>query len=90
MYRIPVMLHNLLVFPGETIPMIMSEEMFIRTNITVDGLLYGLVFGDLLKGSNIYGVTCQIFEKGRDLRGNVLIKSHAHQRFVISKANNAE
>lgn len=51
-----------------------------------DGLLFGLVFRELHTTRsyfNLYGVTCLIYEKGTDDRGNVSIKSRAYQRFCI-------
>lgn len=84
-YTLPIIVHNSLVFPGETLPMILSQHMFMSDELNDDGLLFGLVFRDLRnnKNLNLYGVTCQIYEKGTDERDNVSIKSKAYQRFFI-------
>lgn len=89
-YTLPIIVHNSLVFPGETLPMILSQHMFMSDELNDDGLLFGLVFRDLRNNQNLnlYGVTCQIYEKGTDERDNVSIKSKAYQRFFIK--NNEE
>lgn len=65
--------------------MILTQQMFLSTEFSDDGLLFGLVFNQLRNGINndLYGVTCQIYEKGNDARDNVTIKSKAYQRFSI-------
>lgn len=66
--------------------MIISEYMFLPMDFSDDGLLFGLVFRELHTNRsffNLYGVTCLIYEKGTDDRGNVSIKSRAYQRFCI-------
>ncbi|KAG4079563.1 hypothetical protein HA402_012333 [Bradysia odoriphaga] len=88
-HRMPIFAHHSLVFPGEQIPMILSQTVFMTTNFLTDsnnGCLFGLMFLRL-KGVpkyRTYGVTCQIYEKGSDDYGNVVFKSKACQRFVIS------
>lgn len=64
--------------------MILSPYMFMEDGFNDDGLLFGLVFRELRSGHNLnlFGVTCQIYEKGTD-QDNVSIKSKAHQRFFI-------
>lgn len=83
-YEIPVCGHHSILFPGETIPMIMiAESIFSRTPEANEGLTFGLVFTDEIKNDKAYGVTCQVFEKGVDDRGHITVKSKAHQRFVV-------
>ncbi|KAJ6640313.1 Protein cereblon [Pseudolycoriella hygida] len=87
-HRVPIFSHHRLVFPGEQIPMILSQSVFHTTNFLTDsneGCLFGLMFLRL-KGvpkHRTYGVTCQIYEKGPDDYGNIVFKSKACQRFVI-------
>lgn len=84
-YTLPIITHSSLVFPGETLPMILSQHMFLSADFNDDGLLFGLVFRELRNNQNLhqFGVTCQIYEKGTDERDNVSIKSRAYQRFFI-------
>lgn len=85
-YTIPILAHNSLVFPGETLPMILSPNiMFLPADNNDDGALFGLVFRELRNNHNfnLYGVTCLIYEKGTDERENLNIKSRAYQRFFI-------
>lgn len=84
-YRLPIFFHDSLIFPGETLPMILTQQMFLATEFTDDGLLFGLVFHDIRNNIdlNLYGVTCQIYEKGSDGGDNISIKSKAFQRFCI-------
>lgn len=83
-YTIPIIVHNFLVFPGETVPMILSPNMLPSDN-NDDGALFGLVFRELRNNHNFnwYGVTCLIYEKRADEIGNLSIKTRAYQRFVI-------
>lgn len=57
------------------------------TNQSSDGLFFGLVFWDEAHNNQVYGVTCQVYEKGVDSFGNITIKSKANQRFVVVKKN---
>lgn len=88
-YDLPITFHSLLVFPGETVPMILSQRLLlsaIMNGSSGDGLLFGLVFRELRNNSglNLHGVTCQIYERSNDAgNGDVTIKSRAYQRFVI-------
>lgn len=84
-YEIPVCSHHSLVFPGEIVPMIMiAQSIFSRTPDTNEGLTFGLLFTDEVDSNNlIYGVTCQVFEKGIDEHGHITLKSKAHQRFAV-------
>jgi cereblon len=83
-YEIPVCGHHSMVFPGEILPMIMiAESIFARTPESNEGLTFGLVFGNETENDKVYGVTCQVFEKGLDNHGHITVKSKAHQRFVV-------
>lgn len=87
-YNLPIIFHSSLVFPGETVPMILSQNMFLSammTEFNEEGLLFGLICRELRNNSNLnlYGVTCQIYEKSSDDGDNVSIKSRAYQRFFI-------
>lgn len=84
-YNMPIIIHNFLVFPGETLPMILSQHMFLSADFNEEGLLFGLVFRELLNSHNskLFGVTCQIYEKSNDESDNISIKSRAYQRFYI-------
>lgn len=91
-YTIPVILNSSLVFPGETVPMILPQHMFLSAMVnesSEEGLLFGLIFRELQSNQIpkilYYGVTCQIYERSNDdaPEGNVSIKSRAYQRFII-------
>lgn len=83
-YEIPVCGHHSMVFPGEILPMIMiSQSIFARTPESNEGLTFGLVFANEIEDNKVYGVTCQVFEKGVDNQGHITVKSKAHQRFMV-------
>lgn len=83
-YEIPVCGHHSLVFPGEILPMIMiAESIFARTPESNEGLTFGLVFANEIEDDKVYGVTCQVFEKGVDNQGHITVKSKARQRFIV-------
>lgn len=84
-YEIPIIIHNSLVFPGETLPMILSRHLFQGTNFNDDGLVFGVVFRELIDRANarFFGVTCQVYEKSNDDTESITIKSRAYQRFYI-------
>lgn len=83
-FELAVCGHHSMVFPGEILPMIMiAESIFARTPDSNEGLTFGLVFANETDGNNIYGVTCQVFEKGIDNQGHITVKSKAHQRFIV-------
>lgn len=50
-----------------------------------DGVLFGLVSREVRNeaDTHLYGVTCQVYEKGSDSHENVSFKSRAYQRFYI-------
>lgn len=84
-YEMPVCGHHSLIFPGEILPMIMTaDSIFEPSEQTGEGLTFGLVFSDAeSKKNDIYGVTCQVYEKGVDTNGHITMKSRAHQRFKV-------
>lgn len=86
-YSLPIIFHNSLVFPGETVPMILSQNMLsvVMSEFKEEGLLFGLICRETRNYSNknLYGVTCQIYEKSTDDVDSVSIKSRACQRFFI-------
>jgi cereblon len=42
-YKIPISGHDSIIFPGETLPMIMAESIFDPSSTPADGLTFGLV-----------------------------------------------
>lgn len=89
-YRLPIFFHDSLIFPGETLPMILAQQLFLATKFNDDGLLFGLIFLNVRSDDNmyLYGVTCQIYEKSSSGTTNdsVSIKSRAYQRLYIKKS----
>lgn len=87
-YEIPIFQHHSLILPGEQFPMIISKRTFDRINFEFtikDRFIIGLLCPDSFQYSfpNVYGVTCEIFEKGDYNNTHVTIKSRAYQRFKI-------
>lgn len=83
-YEIPLCDYHSMVFPGEIFPMItVADSVFARTPDSNEGLTFGLVFQDAITNDKVYGVTCQVFEKGVSSEGHITIKSKAHQRFEL-------
>ncbi|XP_004536619.1 protein cereblon homolog [Ceratitis capitata] len=85
-YNMMLFMHQHILFPGEVLPFMISGSI-IESDMNVrNGFLFGVCFPTLCSvedaDDNFYGVTCQIYEKGTDERGNTLIKSRALQRFV--------
>ncbi|XP_053947006.1 protein cereblon [Anastrepha ludens] len=85
-YNMMLFMHQHILFPGEVLPFMISGSIIESDMDTQNGLVFGVCFPILCNreevGDNFYGVTCQIYEKGTDERGNTLIKSRALQRFV--------
>lgn len=52
-YELPLIIHSSLVFPGETLPMILSQHMFQMTDFNDDGLVFGLVFREMLDRASL-------------------------------------
>uniref|UniRef100_A0A1A9X412 Protein cereblon n=1 Tax=Glossina brevipalpis TaxID=37001 RepID=A0A1A9X412_9MUSC len=83
-YHMTLFMHQHILFPGEILPFMISGSIIDGDIDAQNGFLFGVCFPVLdLSAENLYGVTCQIYEKGTDDRGNTLIKSRALQRFVI-------
>ncbi|KAL9900219.1 E3 ubiquitin ligase component cereblon isoform 1-T2 [Glossina fuscipes fuscipes] len=83
-YNMTLFMHQHILFPGEILPFMISGSIIDGDIDTQNGFLFGVCFPVLeLRAENLYGVTCQIYEKGTDERGNTLIKSRALQRFAI-------
>ncbi|XP_039962334.1 protein cereblon [Bactrocera tryoni] len=85
-YNLMLFMHQHILFPGEVLPFMISGSIIESDMSAQNGLLFGVCFPTLCNSEdmddNFYGVTCQIYEKGTDERGNTLIKSRALQRFV--------
>lgn len=82
-YRLPVYNHHSIVFPGEIVPLILNAAT-LNYEDPSDGVKFGLVFRTSFPNNFIYGVTCQVFERGeRDLNGSIILKTVAQQRFHI-------
>lgn len=100
-YRLPLLLHPLLVFPGEEIPMIMSETqlMNIQPQTAHDdddppeagsGSLFGLFFPRQSQQNGYFGVTCQVHDMSDVRQGFVRLRATAQQRFHIDFAHNRD
>lgn len=89
-YNMLIFVHHSMVFPGETLPMIIPDYLFDPTLFGDEAMLFGVIFPSMLEVTkpNLYGVTCQIYEKRNDEQDNMIIKCRVHQRFVISKEYN--
>lgn len=85
-HTILLFLHHHIVFPGDVTPFIVPEFIFEEDIDSENGLLFGVAFDHVRdpKTNAMYGVTCQIYEKGNDERGNLIIKTRALQRFVTT------
>uniref|UniRef100_A0A182WK39 Protein cereblon n=1 Tax=Anopheles minimus TaxID=112268 RepID=A0A182WK39_9DIPT len=84
-YRLPVYNHHTIVYPGEIVPLMLDPSQFYNdcANDSSDGLKFGLVFPNHHNDSGrIYGVTCQVYERGDDGL-STLLKTVAQQRFYI-------
>lgn len=93
-YKLPIRYHPTLIFPGEQVPMVIPATMLsseFRESNQDDGCLFGLIFRSVYgkkTSPKLYGVTCQIYEKGFHNERELLIKSRACQRFVVTRAHN--
>ncbi|GAB0100490.1 Protein cereblon [Sergentomyia squamirostris] len=89
-YQIHVSPHHSIIFPGQTLPVILSQSQAFHLNNQTEGRSIGLVFPPF--GSEQYGVTCQMYETNvRNPRLDLRAKLRAHQRFRVckeSKRNN--
>ncbi|XP_058811692.1 protein cereblon-like [Topomyia yanbarensis] len=79
--HIPVTGHHSIVYPGETIPLILTNSL-----LDVDGRhessRIGLVFWEYPYRQRIFGVVCQV--RGKDVRDSIIVlKTVAQQRFEL-------
>jgi len=83
-----IFLHQHILFPGEVLPFMIDGRMFDEDMPGLDGLIFGVSFPRLQPPEDnphkLYGVTCQIYERGESGRGLVFYKSRALQRIVIN------
>ncbi|EDW42779.1 protein cereblon homolog [Drosophila sechellia] len=83
-----IFLHHHILFPGEVLPFMIDGQMFDDDMPGLDGLIFGVSFPRLQPPEDnphkLYGVTCQIYERGESGRGLVFYKSRALQRIVIN------
>lgn len=87
-HNLMLFMHQEILFPGEILPFMISGSVIDGSTTAQgqDGFLFGVCFpfiNDKKNPTYLYGITCQIYEKGSDNRGNTFIKSRALQRFVI-------
>lgn len=95
-YRLPLLAHPQIVFPGEQVPMILSEQHFgqigVQNGDQCEGFVFGLFFpqrkNDRHTYDRYYGVTCQVYEMGVAEPGLVRLKTRAQQRFEIVRKLN--
>lgn len=81
-YDIPILPHHSLIFPNEIVPMIMLNDRCLSR--TEDSLVFGLNFENFISGNKkIYGVICEVYEKGVDHHGHITVKSKALQRYQV-------
>uniref|UniRef100_A0A1Q3G4B2 Putative atp-dependent protease pil n=1 Tax=Culex tarsalis TaxID=7177 RepID=A0A1Q3G4B2_CULTA len=83
-HTIPISGHHSIVYPGETIPLILTNSL-----LNVDGRTesnrIGLVFWEHPHRKKIYGVICQVCEKD-DRESVIVLKTKAQQRFELVPA----
>ncbi|XP_055534051.1 protein cereblon-like [Wyeomyia smithii] len=80
-HRIPVTGHHSIVFPGETIPLILTNSL-VEFDGRNESSRIGLVFWEYPFKKRIFGVVCQVREK--TLRESVtVLKTVAQQRFEL-------
>ncbi|KRF78730.1 protein cereblon isoform X2 [Drosophila virilis] len=89
-HRMLIFMHQHILFPGEVLPFmihgsIIDEEI---QDSGRDGVIFGVGFPLMQPPDDnphkLYGVTCQIYEKGESGRQHVFYKSRALQRIVIN------
>ncbi|XP_055617888.1 protein cereblon-like [Toxorhynchites rutilus septentrionalis] len=80
-HRIPVSSHHSIVYPGETIPLILTNSL-LDFDGRYESSRIGLVFWEHSRQKRILGVVCQVCEK--DVRESVIVlKTIAQQRFEL-------
>lgn len=89
-FRLPIFYHDSIIYPGETYPMILTQQRFLTYEFNDDGLMFALIFKNFISDDSkyVYGVTCQIYEKSNAgaSDNNVSIKSRAYQRLYAKKS----
>ncbi|XP_022215931.1 protein cereblon [Drosophila obscura] len=82
-----IFLHQHILFPGEVLPFMIDGSLFDNDMPGLDGLIFAIAF-PLMKPPDdcqkLYGVTCQIYEKGDSGHHLTFYKSRALQRIVIN------
>ncbi|XP_034661635.1 protein cereblon homolog isoform X1 [Drosophila subobscura] len=82
-----IFLHQHILFPGEVLPFMIDGSLFDDDMPGLDGLIFAVAF-PLMKppedSQKLYGVTCQIYEKGDSGQHLTFYKSRALQRIVIN------
>ncbi|EAT43511.1 AAEL005058-PA [Aedes aegypti] len=79
-HRIPVSGHQSIVYPGETIPLILTNPLLEFDG--KDSNRIGLVFWEFPFKKRIFGVICEVYEKV--IRDSIMIlKTKAQQRFEL-------
>ena len=82
--RLPILCYYDVVYPGQTCPLVLSQQLFVACEFNDDRLLFALLFEKCVSddGKYMYGVICKIEEKS-DVTATVnevCIKSRAYQR----------
>uniref|UniRef100_A0A182SR45 Protein cereblon n=1 Tax=Anopheles maculatus TaxID=74869 RepID=A0A182SR45_9DIPT len=82
-YRLLIYSHHSIVYPGEIVPLMLNDYNPYGGDDPSDGFKLGLVFQNQYNdGGRVYGVTCQVYERGADGL-SALLKTVAQQRFYI-------
>ncbi|KAH8271355.1 hypothetical protein KR018_007522, partial [Drosophila ironensis] len=83
-----IFLHQHVLFPGEVLPFMIDGSLFDDEMPGLDGMIFGVGFPLMqppeYNRHKLYGVTCQIYEKGESGRQMVFYKSRALQRVVMN------
>ncbi|XP_055587816.1 protein cereblon-like [Uranotaenia lowii] len=80
-HRIPINGHHSIVYPGETIPLILTNNL-LEFDGHSESALIGLVFWEHPHKKRIFGVVCQVCEK--NIReSSIVLKTLARQRFEL-------
>ncbi|KAL9692904.1 hypothetical protein quinque_012189 [Culex quinquefasciatus] len=80
-HTIPISGHHSIVYPGETIPLILTNSLLSPDGRTESNRI-GLVFWEHPHRKKIYGVICQVCEKD-DRESAIVLKTKAVQRFEL-------
>ncbi|XP_058449634.1 protein cereblon-like [Malaya genurostris] len=80
-HRIPISGHHSIVYPGETIPLILTNSLMNFDGRSESNRI-GLVFWEHPYRQRIFGVVCQV--RGKDIRESIIVlKTVAQQRFEL-------